>query len=112
GVAGDLSVALRDALLAIDHEQRDVCALEPTTRHHHAEFFSDQVGLALAANAGGVDEAINAAVPTDFDIYGVHGCARHGRDDGAFFANHAIEQGGFADIGASNNGDLYGAGFF
>src|SRR4029077_1500441 len=64
------------------------------------------------ANTGRVHEPIDATFATDFGVHGVHGCAWHRRDDGAFFTDHAIEQRGLADVGTSNNGDLYGTALF
>ena len=65
-------------------------ALEAAARHDDAEFFRDERGLAFAADAGGVYERVGAAFVLHFGVYGIHGGAGDGGDDGAFFADHAI----------------------
>jgi hypothetical protein len=106
GVAGDLRVALRYPLLAVNDEESDIASLQAAAGHDHAEFFRDQRGFSFAANSRGVHEAIRPAIAGNFPVHVVHGGARSGRDDGAFFADQAIQQRGFADVGSADDGDF------
>src|SRR5437016_3001379 len=111
GIAGDLRVALRHALRAVDDQESHIRALQAAAGHDHAEFFRDQRGLALAANAGSIHKTIPAAVARDLRVDVVHGGAGDGGDDGTFFADHAVEQRGLTDVGAADDGDFDDVGF-
>ncbi len=72
-------------------------------RHHHAHLFRHQLGLALAADAGGVDEDVFHAVMQQALIHGIARGAGHRRDDGPLLAHQRIQQRGFADVRAAND---------
>ncbi len=74
--------------------------------HDYGKFFREEMRLALAANSGGIHEAIGAAVALDYGIHGVARGAGHGRNNRAIGAGEAIEQCGFSDVGPADDGDL------
>ncbi len=44
--------------------------------------------------------------PGDDLVYSIPSCPGDGRDDGARAAGEGVEQGGFADVGTADDGDL------
>ena len=69
-------------------------------------FSAHHFGFALASDAGGIDEAEEVALALDDLVDGVAGGAGDGRNDGPFGIGKGVEQGGFADVGAADDGDL------
>ena len=78
GVARDGRVVRRDAHRPVHHQHRDVRALQVPPRHDHAQFFGDQLRLALAANSRGVEKTVRLAVALDHRIHRVARRARLG----------------------------------
>src|SRR5271167_128545 len=62
GVSGDGGIAAGDAFSGVDEDERYVGCFKMLARHHDRKFFGHQFGLALAADASRVDEAIDHAV--------------------------------------------------
>ena len=67
-------------------------------------------GLALAADAGRVDEHVVHAVARDGFVHGVAGGPGDGGNDGALLAGEGVEQRGFAHVGPADDGHLDGRG--
>ena len=105
GIAADGGVGAGDALGCVDDQQGHVSRFKMTAGHDDAQLFCHQVGLALAADAGGVNKAELAALEFDDLVDRVAGGAGDGRDDGAGGAGEGIEQRGFADVGPADDGD-------
>ena len=105
GVAADGGVGAGDAFGGVDDQQRHVGGFEVAAGHDDAELLGHQVGLALAADAGGVDKAQLLALELDDLVDRVAGGAGDGRDDGAGGSGEGVEQRGFADVGAADDGD-------
>ncbi len=82
-VAADGGVGGGDALSRIDDEQCQVGGLEMTAGHDDGELFGHHVGLALPANACGVDKAVLRAIVLDNFIDSVACGAGDGGDYGA-----------------------------
>src|SRR5206468_3826050 len=61
-VTADVGVRRGDSLTRVDDEQRHVSGFEVLAAHDDAELFGEKLGLALAADAGGVDETEAVAV--------------------------------------------------
>ena len=110
-VAADGSVERGDAFGGVDDQDGEVCGFEVLASHDDGEFFRHQVGLALAADAGGVNEAEVVIVAGDELIDGIARGAGDGRHDGAVSPGEGVEQRGFADVGAADDRDLCFAGF-
>ena len=106
GVAADVGVERGDAFGGVEDEEGDVGGFEVLAGHDDGELLGHEVGLALAADAGGVDEAEVVAAAGDDFVDGVAGGAGDGGDDGAVGSGEGVEQGGFADVGAADDGDL------
>ena len=109
GVASDVGVEGGDAFGGVEDEEADVGGFEVLAGHDDGELLGHEVGLALAADAGGVDEAEVVLAAGDDFVDGVAGGSGDGRDDGAVGSGEGVEQGGFAYVGAADDGDF---GFF
>src|SRR5262245_14249958 len=84
-VTSDMRIKSGDSFDAINHEDRDVAALQVPSRHNNAELFSLELGSPLAAYPGGVNKPHKQSVVLDQAIDGVvcrTGDRRHHR---AFF---------------------------
>ena len=104
-IAADVGVVGGHAFGSVDHEQGDVAGFEMTAGHDDGEFFGHQMGLALAADAGGVDEAQALAFVLDDFVDGVARGACNGRNDGPRSSGKRIEQRRFADVGTADDRD-------
>src|SRR5450631_1687768 len=60
-VAGNCRIARGYAFHSVDQDERDIGGFEMLARHHDGELFGHQLGLALATDSGGVDEAVGLA---------------------------------------------------
>src|SRR5579883_555334 len=105
-VARDGGIEADDALGGIEHQQHHVGHADVPAGHDHAQLFGHGFGLALAADARGVDEDVLDAVACDGFIHGIAGGSGDGGDDGPLGAGERVEQGRFADVGAANDRDL------
>ena len=56
-VSGDVGVDGGDTFGGVDHQQRHVRGLEMLSRHDDGELLRHELGLALATDTGGIDEA-------------------------------------------------------
>ena len=106
GVSGDGGIELAHAFGGINHQQRDVSGFQMLARHHYGEFFRHQVGLAFAADAGGIDKSEGFAVVLDNFIDRVTRGPRDRRDDGPLGAGQPVQQRGFAHVGMSDDRHL------
>ena len=106
GVAGDGGVQRHHALGGVQHQQHHVGHADVAARHHHAQLLRHIAGLALAADAGGIDEDVLRAVVRDGLVHGIARGAGDGRNDGPLLAGERVEQGRFADVGPADDGDL------
>ena len=93
GVAADVGVGGRHTFGGVDHEQRHVTGFEMAAGHDDGELFRHEMGLALAADAGGVDQAHALAFMLDDLVDGVAGGAGDGGNDSAAAAGEGVEQG-------------------
>ncbi len=87
-------------------EQRNVGGFEVLAGHDDGQLFGHHLGLALAPDAGGIDEAEEVALALDDLVDGVARGAGDVRNDGAVGAGQGVQQGGLADVGAADDGDL------
>ena len=102
-LVGKFFVGGGDALFTVDNEDDDVGLF-------HGDL---SLGANLRAAAGrfahldtaGVDQRVGAPVPFAVGVQSVTGDAGHVLDDGDAPADKAVEKGGFADIGSSDNRD-------
>ena len=104
--AGDTAVLLRDACRNVNDQQADVRPADGFFTAHGGEDFHGGVPPGARAHAGGVDQHVGLAVVQVGDVNGVAGGARHVGNDGALVLEDGVDQGGFARVGASNDGHL------
>src|SRR5665213_3135459 len=108
-VAADVGVERGDAGGGVEDEECDVGGLKVAAGHDDGELLGHEARLAFAADAGGVNEAEGLAVADDELVNCIPSRPGYRTDDGAVRAGEGVEQGGFADVGAADDGD---AGFF
>ena len=103
--AEEVRVLFAHAFVRVQHEDDDVGALDGVQGFDDGEFFDFVVHPRLAADAGGVNQG--EAVALCVFVGDGDGVAR-GAGDGAchqaFFADEAVEQGGFARVGTADDG--------
>ncbi len=107
-LAGQFNVRRCHLGAAVHHHDDGVGFLE---RHFGLakDFGRDEV-FVLRKNAAGVDDAQAASAPFGFAVETVARDARFVADDGAPRAHQAIEERGFAHVGAPHDGDSGNAG--
>src|SRR6185437_15196076 len=86
-------------------EQRNIGGFKVAARHHDRKLLRHQVGLAFAADAGGVDDAELLTVVVNDFIHGIAGCTRNGRNDGACGSSKRVQQSGLAHVGPPDDGE-------
>ena len=74
----------------------------------HRELLQFFGGLALAADAGGVDEQVGVRVTREQGVHRVAGGAGHFRDHHPLLADNGVDQGGLAHVGPAEKGDAHG----
>src|SRR5829696_2665992 len=104
-VAGDVGVERRHALDGVDDDDRHVGALQAPARHQDRQLLGHLLGLALAADARGVDEAEGVPVGLEDGVNRVARRARDGRDDDALLADELVEQRRLPDVRAAHDGE-------
>ena len=107
---GDLLVLLGDAALGVQHEDGDVAAGDGILGAFDAEELDRIVDAPGFAHAGGVDQHIGLPHALGFDlerhVHGVAGRAGNGADDHALGLGERVDDGGFADVGPADDGEL------
>ena len=106
GVAADVGVEGGDSVGGVEDEEADVGGLEMLAGHDDGQLLGHELGLALATDAGSIDETEVVRAAGDDLVDCVAGGAGDGRDNGACAAGEGVEQGGFADVGTADDGDL------
>ena len=104
-VACDDGVLVRGAFDGVQQQEADVGPGHGLLGLQDAELLGALEGLALAADACGVDEAVDPFVHMDDGVDGVPGGARHFADKAALIAQHPVGQGGLADVGPADQGE-------
>src|SRR6516164_6602779 len=104
-MAGEVEVGRGEFGAAIDDHDDDIGLVEGQAGLA-IDFRRDQ-GLVVRDNAPGVHNAGDAAIPADFAIDAVAGNAGLVAYDRAAALRELVEEGGFADVGASADGDQW-----
>src|SRR6185312_11734848 len=105
-VAGDGGVQGDEAFAGIHDDEHDIGKADVAPSHDDAEFFRHFFRLAFAADASGVDKDEFRSVPFNRFIDCVTGGAGDGGDDGTLASGESVQESGFADVGAADNGNL------
>ncbi len=98
GVAGDDRVLVGDALHRVHQQQGDVGAGHGLLGLEDRELLGALGGLALAADAGGVDEAVDAVLHLEHRVHRVPGGAGHGAHEAPLVAKELIDERGLANV--------------
>lgn len=107
-LAGDFFVLRGDALCSVDYQDAEIGAADAFFRAHDTEDFDGVIDLTARADTGGVDEDVGLAAALVGDVDGVARGAGDGADEGAAVLEDAIDEGGFADVRATDDGELDG----
>ena len=92
-VTGDGGIAGGDAFDRVDHNHRNVGGFQMFARHHNGQLLGHQFGLALAANAGGIDEAVLLAVAFEDLVDRIARGTGNRRDNRTTSAGQRVQQG-------------------
>ena len=106
GIAGDGGIVGGDAFHRIEHQQHHVRHANVAPRHHHAQLFRHQLGLALAPYAGGVDENVLDAIALHSLIHRVARGAGHWGNDSALLPGERVQQRRLAHVRPADDGHL------
>ena len=101
---GDLGVGGEGAGLHVDDEA-DGVSFAQGLPHLGGDLVGVGAGQLLAEEPAGIDDAEAVAAPFGFAVEPVAGGAGQILDDGAPAAHEAVEEGGLAHVGATNEGD-------
>ena len=106
----DFFVLLGDAGLGVNHQNRDVAALDGILGALDAEIFNRVVHAPRLPDAGGINQDVFLpdAVGLDLERH-VNGVARRAgnrRDDDALGLRERIDDGRFADVRATDDGEF------
>ncbi len=105
-ITGDGGVAGSHAFDRVNEHERDVGGFQMLASHDHRKLFGHQFGLALAANTGGVDEAIAEAVALQNFVDGIAGGAGDRRDNRPRRSRQRIQQRRLAHVGPADDRHL------
>ncbi len=111
---GDVFVLGGGADFGIHEDDGDVAGFDAFFSTEEAEAFDGGVDLMDVAHAGGVDEGVvtglGAGADGEGDFDTVAGGAGDVGDDDAVAVEEAVDVGGFAGVGAADDGDAQGLG--
>ena len=105
-IAADGGVGRGNALSGVDDQQRDVGGLEMAARHDDGELLRHHLGLALAADSGGVDEAKRPPWYSMTSSTASRVVPAMGETMAREEPVRALSSVALADIGAADDGDL------
>ena len=100
----NVRVDVGNALFAINNQQPNVAPFQMPSRHHYAQFFGFQFGLAFATHAGGIDKTNGGVVLMDDAVDGIPCSPGNRRNHGAFLADETIQQRRLSYIGTADDG--------
>jgi len=106
GVAADVGVEGGDSVGGVEDEEADVGGLEMLARHDDGELLGHELGLALATDAGRVDETEVVRAASDDFVDRIPSRPGYRTDNGARAAGEGVEKRRFADVGTADDGDL------
>jgi len=107
--AGDVRILLGDALGGIHQQQHHVGIRNGLQGFDHRELLDGLEHLALAAQAGGVDQLETLAVALERHGDGVAGGARHVERHQALLTQPGVDERGFAHVGTTGHRQADGA---
>ena len=98
-------VLVGHAFAGIEHDHRDLAVLDRLQRLDDRELLDRFLDLAATTQAGGVDQAVLAAIALEVDRDRIAGRARHVGGDHPLLAEDAVHQRRLADIGTADERD-------
>lgn len=107
---GDLFILHGDAVLGVKDVEDDVRSGDGVFAALYAEKFDGIVDAPSLANSGGVDEEVAFLLAVGLDgeghVNAVASRAGNGADDDSLAFIKGVDDGGFADVGASDDGEF------
>src|SRR5690606_32582136 len=104
--AQQVEVMVDHAFAGIHDEHHHVRVLDRLQGFHHGELFHRFENLAAPTHARRVDQRVLFVIPFEWDVDAVAGGTRLVVDDDPVFAQHAVDQGRFADVGPPDDRQL------
>ena len=104
-VAGDLGVLFGEAYRRVDHNDADAAALDSGQTAQDAVALNAALDLAALAQAGGVGKNELAVLVLHHRVDGIAGRTGFVGDDQTVLAQNMVDEAGFADVGAANDGN-------
>src|SRR5262249_32112882 len=102
-VAGNVGIKSGNSFDTINHQDRNVAALEMSSCHHDAQLFRLQLGLSFPADTGRIDETKLQTITFNKAVDSIARCAGDGRHHCPFLANKLVQQRGLADVWAPDD---------
>jgi hypothetical protein len=103
--AGDVRILVGNVLAGIEHQHDDVGLLDRLQGLDDRELLDGLEDLALAAQAGGVDQGVVLALALERHGDGIARGARLVEGDDALLAEQRIDERRLADVGPAHHGD-------
>ena len=104
-VAGDLGVLFGEAYRRVDHNDADTAALDSGQTAQDAVALDTALDLAALAQAGGIGKDELAVLVLYHCVDGIAGRTGFVGDDQTVLAQNMVDEAGFADVGAANDGN-------
>ena len=106
-IAGETGILFTDFLLGIEQQQHHVRRIYRLQRLDDTELLDRLADTRTTPHTGGINQGIGSIIAFKRYKDAVAGSARHIKSQHPLFTHHAVDQGGLADIGATNHGNLY-----
>lgn len=107
---GDFFILRGDAVLGVEDVKDDVRSGDGVFAALYAEKFDGVANALSLANSGGVDEEVAFLLAVGLDgewhVDAVASCAGNGADDDSLAFIEGVDDGGFADVGSSDDGEF------
>lgn len=107
---GDFFILRGDTVLGVKDVKDEVRSGDGVFAALYAEKFDGVTNAPSLANSGGVDEEVAFLLAIGLDSEGhvdaVTSCAGNGADDDSLAFIEGVHDGGFANVGASDNGEF------
>ena len=100
-----MQILFNQTFVGVNHQHHNISVINCLEGFNNGEFLNRQFNIFAFANTGGVDQRVLFAVTFVIDINAVASGASFIKNHHAVFTEQAIDQGGFAHVGTTNDAD-------